>query len=70
MRRYGLWVRTVSAGLGGLYNPYAMIIGPDGKLYVSTNSGSGVYRYDLVTGIPLPARAKLARSSSRPGTAG
>src|SRR5262249_38084356 len=48
----------VPANFGGLTTPYAMIVGPDGLLYVSTNSSSAVYRYDPATGAPRPAPGK------------
>ncbi len=47
----------VSTGLGGLSDPYDMVVSPDGmSIYVSARNGSGVYRYDATTGSPLPAR--------------
>jgi hypothetical protein len=44
----------VPAGLGELGDTYAIVDGPDGNVYVSTLSGSAVYRYDAA-GNPLPA---------------
>ena len=49
----------VSAGVGGMIAPYAMIVGgPDGNLYVSGKDSSTVYRFDAVSGNPLPAPGK------------
>jgi hypothetical protein len=44
----------IPAGLGGLGDAYGITYGPDGNVYVSTNNGSAVYRYDPA-GNPLPA---------------
>lgn len=61
----------VSSELGGLSDPYAMILGPDGKLYVSLhNETGGVYRYDAVTGSPLPAPGKTGAEFVSPGSGG
>jgi hypothetical protein len=45
----------VAPGSGGLAQPFAVAVGPDGNLYVGDNSQSIVFRYDGSTGAPLPA---------------
>ena len=45
----------VPANYGGLATPYAMIVGPDGLLYVSDIAGGRVLRYDPATGAAMPA---------------
>jgi hypothetical protein len=61
----------LSAGQSGLTGPYAMIIGPDGLLYVSANTtGSGVYRFDAATGLPVPAPGKSGAEFVTPGDGG
>lgn len=49
---------------------YASLLGPDGALYVSTNSGSAVYRYDAETGSPRPAPGKAGAEFVSPGDGG
>src|SRR5207244_2258556 len=63
----------VSSGVGGLVAPYAMTIGPDGNLYVSSQGPGGnnsVYRYDATTGSPLPAPGKTGAEFVSPGSGG
>lgn len=60
----------VSSGVGGMSTPYAMIIGPDGNLYVSNIGDSSVLRYDLATGSPLPAPGKTGAEFVSPGSGG
>ncbi len=55
---------------GGLIAPYAMIVGTDNALYVTTNGGSSVYRYDAATGAPLPAPGKTGAEFVSPGSGG
>jgi hypothetical protein len=45
----------VTSGSGGLSNPYAIAIGPDGNVYVSDPTQAIIFRYDGSTGAPLPA---------------
>jgi hypothetical protein len=59
----------VPAGIGGLGDAYALIYGPDGNVYVSTLSGSAVYRYD-VAGNPLPAPGQSGAAFVAPGSGG
>src|SRR5262249_30231762 len=59
----------VSPG-GGLDTPYAMVIGPDGNLYVGSYNGDSVLRYDAVTGSPLPAPGKSGAEFVSPGSGG
>src|SRR5262249_23286821 len=60
----------VSAGVGGLDSPYAMIFGPDGHLYVSGQKSNNVFRYDASTGRPLPASGKTGAEFVTPGSGG
>ncbi len=59
----------IPAGLGGLGDAYAIIDGPDGDVYVSTLSGSAVYRYDAY-GNPLPAPGQVGADFVTPGSGG
>jgi sugar lactone lactonase YvrE len=60
----------VPAIFAGLANPYAMIIGPDGDLYVSDKDGARVLRYDPATGAPLPAPGKTGAEFVSAGSGG
>ncbi len=51
----------VPTGYGGLTNPYAMIKGLDGLLYVTDLSGGRVLRYDPATWAAVPAPGKPRR---------
>jgi len=55
---------------GGLYDPYSLIYGPDGHLYVSTRHNSSILRYDSVTGAPMPAPGKPGAEFVSPGEGG
>ncbi|HVC96577.1 MAG TPA: LamG-like jellyroll fold domain-containing protein [Pirellulales bacterium] len=59
----------IPAGLGGLTDAYAIIDGPDGNVYVSTLTGSAVYRYDAA-GNPLPAPGQSGATFVAPGSGG
>ena len=59
----------VSALEGGLSNPYSMVIGPDGNLYVSTKVNT-ILRYDLITGASLPAAGKSGAEFVSQGAGG
>jgi hypothetical protein len=65
-----------STGLAGESRPHSMILGPDGNLYVSIhyvsspNESGAVYRYDAVTGSPLPAPGKSGAEFVSPGSGG
>ena len=64
----------VPAGSGGLFQPHAAVIGPDGHLYVGALAGN-VYRYDTTTSptaAPLPGPQGTAGTAQflRPGGGG
>ena len=59
----------VPAGLGGLTDACSIVVGPDGNVYVSTLSGSAVYRYDAA-GNPLPAPGNPGADFVAPGSGG
>jgi glucose/arabinose dehydrogenase len=45
----------VAPGSGGLAEPYGIVVGPDGNVYVSDRPQKCVLRFDGSTGAPLPA---------------
>lgn len=49
----GAYLATIVADVGAY--PYDLMLGPDGKLYVSLGNGT-VSRYDPTTGAPLPSQ--------------
>ncbi len=55
---------------GGMDDPYQMVYGPDGHLYVSSLVGSKVLRFDGVTGASLPAVGKIGAEFVSPGAGG
>ena len=55
---------------GGLDDPYALVYGPDGALYVSMKVGNSILRYDAVSGAPLPALGKPGAEFVSPGAGG
>lgn len=55
---------------GGLDDPYALVYGPDGALYVSMKYGNSILRYDAVSGAPLPASGKPGAEFVSPGAGG
>jgi hypothetical protein len=59
----------VAAQSGGLYTPYAMLVGQDGSIYVSSRSGTGIYRYDAA-GNPMPGPGKTGAEFVSPGSGG
>src|SRR5579864_213508 len=59
----------VPAGLGGLTDAYGIAYGPDSNIYVSTENGSAVYRYDA-SGNPLPAPGQSGAVFVTPGSGG
>jgi sugar lactone lactonase YvrE len=54
----------------GLARPYAMIVGPDGNLYVSDRDSHSVLRYEAGTGNPLPAPGKTGAEFVSPDSGG
>jgi streptogramin lyase len=63
--------KYVSQGSGGLENPFAALLGPDGNLYVSdAGNNNSVMRYDGTTGAPLPAPGKSGAIFITPGDGG
>jgi streptogramin lyase len=57
----GALIQTlVSGGAGGLLQPHALHVGPDGNLYVASFGNSRVLRYDLNTGAFLPGPSGAA----------
>lgn len=60
---------TTTEMSGVFAGPYAMILGEDGLLYVSSLNGNGVYRYDT-TGSPVPAPGKPGAEFVSPGSGG
>jgi sugar lactone lactonase YvrE len=58
----------VPAGINAPDGPYAMILGADGRLYVT--GSNRVYRYDAATGTPLPAPGKSGAEFVAPASGG
>jgi len=60
----------VALGSGGLKDTGAVVVGPDGNLYVTSTRTDAIFRYNAVTGAPLPAKGQAGATFVPAGSGG
>ena len=60
----------VPVGSGGMIQPNHALFGPDGNLYLVDSEGHAVFRFDGLTGAPLPAPGKTGATFISAGDGG